>query len=440
MNIFGLLFTAIDAWLLMALPRRWAPIAFLAGAVCMTVGQQLQMGPFSFTVIRLLVAVGVLRVIARGERIAGGFMPLDKIMCLWAAWAVFSSIFHEAPTTALVAMLGMSYDRLGIYFLMRVFVQDVDDVLNITKAILIILIPLALEMIREKMTGENAFALFGYVPAMDAVRGGAIRAQGPFSHSILAGTVGAVCMPLALLFWNRRRSLALVGLIVNAVIVGTSASSGPILTVTAIAAGLAMWRFRLHMRMVRWGAALALIVLNLVMSDPVYFLLARIDFTGSSTGWHRAALIDSAIKHMDEWWLGGTDYTRHWMPTGVYWSQDHADITNHYIKMGVWGGLPLLLLFAGTLCVAFAAVGDTVRRIGNRPTETSFIMWMLGAILFGHVMSFLAVSYYDQTIVFYYYLLAAIASLHAVTSKKPARRERQAVSREPLAEIGGKHE
>ena len=61
--------------------------------------------------------------------------------------------------------------------------------------------------------------------------------------------------------------------------------------------------------------------------------------------YHRAALIESAIKHLDEWWLAGTDYTRHWMPSGIPANENHTDLTNHYIAMGVMGGLLLLLLF-----------------------------------------------------------------------------------------------
>ena len=91
------------------------------------------------------------------------------------------------------------------------------------------------------------------------------------------------------------------------------------------------------------------------MKAPAYYLLARIDLTGSSTSWHRAALIDMALGHLSEWWAFGTDHTRHWMPYGVPWSDNHSDITNYYISMGVNGGLPLMLLFIAILAKAFYA-------------------------------------------------------------------------------------
>jgi hypothetical protein len=153
------------------------------------------------------------------------------------------------------------------------------------------------------------------------------------------------------------------------------------------------------------------VVLNFIMKDPVYYLLARIDITGGSTGWHRAALIESAIKHSGDWWLGGTDYTRDWMPTGVTWSGNHTDITNHYIQMGVTGGMPLMLLFIGVLLVGFSTVGKALRLSRKAPVEHRFLLWTLGSILFGHVTTFFSVTYFDQSVVFLYFLLATISSL-----------------------------
>lgn len=414
MSVPGFIFTAICGYLLLTLPRRWAMVPLLIGTAYMTVGQAIQIGPASFTVIRLLVVVGFIRVKTRGERVAGGFHTLDRTMVWWAVCAAITSLFHKDPGSNLISMLGLSYDCLGLYFLMRIFIQGMEDVIRISKALMIILIPLAVEMINEKLTGRNAFAMFGYISEMATVRGGKIRAQGPFAHSILAGTVGAVCMPLVILLWKDSRKLALLGLAVTGVMVLTSASSGPILAVAAIAFALFVWRIRTKLRLMLWGFVAMLVVLNFIMKDPVYFLLARIDLTGKSTGWHRAALIDAAVKNINEWWLAGTDYTRHWMPTGVYWSQDHTDITNHYLKMGVWGGLPLMFVFIFVIAAAFSSVGKALVLARNESKEQRFHIWMLGAILFGHVVSFMSVSYFDQSIVFLYLSFALIGSVYAV--------------------------
>jgi len=177
--------------------------------------------------------------------------------------------------------------------------------------------------------------------------------------------------------------------------------------------GLILWRFRTYMQLIRWGSLLAIFALALVMNAPVYFILDRIDLTGSSTGWHRAALIQGAISHVSDWWLGGTDYTRDWTPEAGY-SADETDITNHYIRMAVWGGLPMLLLFVWSLVIAFGMVSKVMRADRNAAGRNQFLMWALGCSLFGHVTAMVSVSYFDQSIFYLYFALAAIAIVQTV--------------------------
>jgi hypothetical protein len=407
----AIIFVLLAAFFLFRSPKRWAALPLLAGAGYMTLGQDIQVGPLHFTVIRILVAVGVVRVITRRERIEGGLRKLDWMMMIWGICAVLSSFFHKDFTSALITRLAFFYDSLGIYFLLRVFVQGADSLFTLSKIVIIMLAPIALEMASESVTGRNNFSFLGGVSPLCEVRLGKIRAQGPFLHSILAGTVGAVCWPLLLPFWKKQRNLALLGLLTSGIIVLSSKSSGPIMTAFFIFVGLCVWKVRQYMRVIRWGILIAIIALDLVMTSPVYYLLARIDLTGSSTGWHRAELIHASITHLDEWWLAGTDYTRHWMPTGVDWNKNHTDITNHYIKMGVIGGLPLMISFIGVLVVAFNSVGKALWASKGDLFEKRFMIWTLGAILFGHALTFMSVSYFDQTIVFFLLVLAAIGSL-----------------------------
>jgi len=411
-NVLAIIFILVAAVFLFRSPKPWAPLPLLLGASYLTYGQELLMGPFHFTVIRILLAVGAIRVMLKHERISGGLKQLDWMMIYWGVWAIISSLFHNDIAATLVSHLGLVYDSLGIYFLMRVFVEDMDGVLGLCKIVVILLIPVALEMVAEHLRGTNAFSIFGGISEVCEVRKGKIRAQGPFGHSILAGTVGGVCMPMAVMLWKENRKLAIIGIIVTGIIVMASSSSGPIMTTVFVLIGVCCWTVRQHMQLVRWSILLGLFALNLVMKVPVYYLISKIDLTGSSTGWHRSALIGAAIEHVDEWWLGGTDYTRHWMPTGVQWNQNHTDITNHYIKMGVLGGLPMMILFILVLASAFSTVGKALSLQKNEPVWRQFQIWTLGVILFAHVATFFSISYFDQSVVFLYLLLAAIACLN----------------------------
>jgi len=173
-----------------------------------------------------------------------------------------------------------------------------------------------------------------------------------------------------------------------------------------------MWKVRSRLGLIRWAVIAAVIGLDLMMNDPVYFLMARIDITGGSTGWFRAQLIRSSIEHLYEWWAVGTDYTRHWMASGISANPNHTDITNHFLAMGIMGGLPLLILFVLVLTTAFRTVGSALRESDARSPEQSFFIWTLGAMLFGQVVNFWSISLFDQSVSFFYLVLAAIGAVH----------------------------
>jgi len=413
MNNSAIAFLAITVALLLLLPRRWAPFPLLMGACYMTFAQVIEIGPLHFTVIRILVFVGFVRVLLRRERPAGGFCSMDWLMIVWGAWALCSSAFHQAPQAALITRLGLAYNALGIYLLIRCFCQNRADVERLIKMTAILLVPVSLEMLIEQISHRNLFSVFGGVLDVPAVRNERFRSQGPFAHAILAGTVGAVCVPLMIGIWRKHRCVAMIGIMACLLMIVTSASSGPLMSLIFGSFALILWRWRHLTRQMRIAAVLGYVFLDLVMKAPAYFLIARIDLTGGSTGWHRARLIQSSIEHISEWWWAGTDYTRHWMPTGVSWSPDHTDITNHYLLIGVIGGLPLMLLFIMIVWRGFRSVGETLLLSALVPVNDRFLIWAAGASLFAHTVTFIAVSYFDQSFLFLYLTLAIITSLRA---------------------------
>jgi hypothetical protein len=367
-------------------------------------------GPLHFSVLRMLIAVGAARALLRKEELPGGWRALDGLFLAWAGWMCVSSAFHEQPLTDLTTKLGLAYDGCGIYYLLRIFCQDADDVRRIARFTAPLLIPVAVSMLYEHAAFKNLFAVLGGVPEVPMVRDGKIRACGPFQHPILAGTVGAVTITMMAAIWRDYRRTAILGAAVGVTMVLCSNSSGPLMTVVAGVLALWCWRYRELMWALRWGAVLAYIALDVVMKDPAYFIIDRINLTGSSTGWYRAELIRSAFAHIGEWWLAGTDHTRHWMPSGVYWSSEHTDITNHYLHMGVTGGLPLMLLFIAMLSTGFFFVGQGMKRL----RAEAFLFWTLGSVLFCHCVTFIAVRYFDQSVLFLYLTLACVTSLTPV--------------------------
>lgn len=418
---FGIVFTLVAALLILVLPRRWATAPLMAGVCYMVLGQGIEVGPFSFFVIRIIVLVGLVRILIKGERPAWGLNRMDWLVVAWAGWVLACSVFRQSPGETLVANLGLAFNVCGVYFLLRSFISTMDDVRWLCGLVLVLLVPVAIEMTYEQVKQHNLFSLLGGVPEVPAIREGRLRSQGPFAHAILAGTAGAVCLPLAIALWKTNRKISIVGAIACCLIVVNSASSGPLMSAIFAMMALGFWLVRSYMKLVRWTIVFGYLLLELVMKAPAYYLLARIDLAGGSTGWHRAQLINAGVTHFSEWWLAGTDYTRHWMPTGVSWSPNHTDITNHYLELGVRGGLLSMGLFIATMAVGYSMVGKVVKQFSGRPDAQGrdFFAWALGASLFAHTATSIAVSYFDQSFAFVYLTLVTICTMATAAQHEP---------------------
>jgi len=413
-NFIGSVFLAIMVILILFLPRRFAVVPILMTACYMTLGQVVVIGPFHFTMMRILIFLGCLRAF-----IGKGFntIKINSIDKIVVAYVLASTIIYfllRKDTEAFVNGLGFIYNALGLYFLFRYYIRDDNDCYSLFKILALLMAPLACAMLMEKITGRNFFSIFGGVPEFTVIREGRLRAQGAFSHPILAGTFGATCIPLFIALWvkdNTRKIIVIIGLVSATIITVTPSSSGPVMAYAVVIIGLFMWRLRDNMRMIRWIALFIILALHMVMKAPVWALIGKIGSVIGGGGWHRVMLIDAAIEHFREWWLLGTDYTLHWMPTGVTWSARHTDITNYFIGIGVRGGLLSLILFISILVLCFKNIGLKIKELDAAESPLKFTLWCLGVSLSAHIASFVSVSYFDQIIVYLYFLLAMIVSL-----------------------------
>jgi hypothetical protein len=418
MNTLGAAFVSVCALLILVLPRRLGAVPLLLAAGYMTTGQLIEIGGATFTALRLVIAAGFLRVLIRGERVTGGLKRVDWFVMLWGTILVATSADHTSE--AWLYRSGIVWSEVGSYFLLRIFMQDLDDVERTFRILALGLAPLSLLILMQKSTGTNPFAALGGVSEFAAIRDGNIRANGPFSHAILAGTVGAVYLGIGLALWRGSRALSLASCAAGTAIVYSSASSGPVLMVAFIVLGLLAWPLRHHMRSVRAFVVCAVLLLAAVMHDPVYYLMARVDLVGGSQGYFRARLIQSSIEHLSEWWLAGTDHTSHWMPTGIAADPRHTDIANHFLHMGVLGGLPLLAMFLLILTTSFRNVGLAMRRKAGASDGNPHIVWALGALLFGSMMNLISITLFDQSATFFWLIVAAIAAVASQPSPQGA--------------------
>ena len=417
-NILGFAFGLILGGLTLLLPRRFAYIPFLVSASSITIGQRIDLLGINFHMMRILILFGWLRLYLRGEIQSLEWNRIDKAVLWWALVGVLTYTIRLGTFDGLISALGPAYNALGAYFFFRLLIRDWQDVRRIVLTISIIFIPLAILMAIENHTGRNLFSIFGGVPEITMIREGRLRCQGPFRHPILTGTFAATSIPLIIGLLmsplNKKKTLIWIGLVGAFVVTMLSASSGPLMTLSAAILGLILWKFRQRTRLMFWGIILGIAFLHFViMKSPVWFLIGRLGNVIGGTGWHRSVLIDEAVKHFHEWWLLGTSYTAHWAkdwPLMILpWEPNMIDITNQFIFIGVNGGMVPLLLFILILYRCFNGIGQLFRLSTEIPIWRKFLYWCMGVALLSHVVSFLSVAYFDQIIVFWWSLVAMIS-------------------------------
>jgi hypothetical protein len=417
LNPIAAAFTLVLSVALAAVPRRFAVIPILMMASYMTAGQGTTVGTLHFPMLRLLLMAGIIRVSARREFRRLRWNSIDTAVSMWMISSVMIYTILWGTTEALVYKCGSVYDAAALYFLFRCFVRSVDDVVRVSKVAAVVITPLAMAMLAEKLTGRNAFWVFGGVPLITDVRDGVLRCQGPFPHSILAGTFGAIWVPFFVgLIWRSEWAAGILGLGSCTMITIAAGSSGPLLTYAAGIFACAMWLLRRHMRKIRWGLVIGLGLLQLFMKSPVWFVIAHAGVFSGSTAYYRAFLIDRAIANFWEWWLIGTRYPHPWGPL-------LTDITDMYVRVAMDGGLITLILFFLIFKRCFAQVGKYVKS-RDAAAEAQITVWVLGAVLFAHAMTFLGVWYWDYNIVNWYAELAMISAVAML----PRRMQREGVA------------
>jgi hypothetical protein len=389
--------------LVFALPRKYAYVPFLIAAMLLPLHVVLLIGSLHFNATRILVLGGWLRLLVRGNRFPGRLQPIDKIaLCSALCSAVMYSLLWQ-DLGAVTNRLGFLVTTMGTYFLMRFLVRDRQDVVRVIQTLAVVAIMIAPLMMYEHSSAYNPFWLLG-APEITDIRDGQVRAQGPFGHAIVAGTVGAALLPLfvGLFFYRpRTRLLAAAAVVSSAVMVLASRSSTPVLTSAAAVLGLVMWPARKSMRAVRWGIVIFLLVAQFLMKSPVWFVMTRAGGVMGGSGWHRSMLVDNFVRHFSQWWLVGTRANPDWG-----WSM--WDVDNAYVGAGLSGGLLSFIFFIAVLVYAYKVIGKA-RKLAEKDPRALGLIWVLGVALFANTVAFFGIVYFDQGIVAWYTLLAMIA-------------------------------
>lgn len=419
--------------------RNKALTAFLTAALLIPVDQVLLIGSLHFPMLRLLIVFGAFRMIrekASGTKLLGaGWNKIDLAMIVLSVATALDGVVLYPESSAVVNQLGNLYSAFGAYFLLRFLIRDEGDVVRLIRALAYICLVVAAIMTYEQATGRNPYYAFlggsrATLYGSSLERDDRFRATGCFGHPILAGTFGAICLPLFVgLYWRAKKNRVIAGLgIVAATVIALAAnSSTAMLGFLGGLAGLSFWPLRQWMRPIRWATGLILVGLQVALKSPVWHLITRIDITGGSSSYHRYQLINQCVLHFSEWWAVGTK-------SYADWGWDMWDLSNQYVLIADNSGLIPLLAFIAIIIFAFKYVGNARRlAVGDRKRE--LLMWALGSSLFANVVAFFGIGYFDQTIVAWYALLGVIpvAACSVRLAARDRKREKREINPEPVA-------
>src|SRR6202050_3000665 len=146
------------------LPRKDALVPLLLGILLTPAGQNLDVGVHLY-VYRVLILVGWVRLLSSkpssGRFLPGGFITLDKVFLVWAAYRALAVVLLFRQFGAVTNQAAFLLDSLGAYFLFRSLIRDDQDVRRVVRVFAVVAMVSAVVMLIELGTGRNILGHLG---------------------------------------------------------------------------------------------------------------------------------------------------------------------------------------------------------------------------------------------------------------------------------------
>jgi hypothetical protein len=411
LNPIVLLAMLVAIVLIFVLQRKYAIAPLLIAIFLVPQGQQLYIAGVHFYVSRLVILAAFIRATTSKEPkqkslYVGGWNAIDTATICYISIVAVATVMQYVSVPAIVNQVGYLWDYILGYLAIRSLIRNEEDTVLAIQCLAALMMIFAVTMFIEQEKMLNVFGLLGGVARVPEIREGKIRCQGAFQHPLTAGSFAGTAIPLFVLLWKRRtaRWLAVAGIVAATVMTITTQTSTSLLTEAAGILAICLWPLRKKMQFVRRGLVAGVIGLGLVMKAPVWFIIAHIDLTGSSSSYQRAELINEFVNHFSNWWLMGTT-------NSASWGWDMWDAQNMFVSVGEAGGLAALIFFILMVSRSFGRLGTARKRAKSKQQE--WVMWLLGSAVFAHVVAFFGANYFDQVRVEWFAVLAMICACTA---------------------------
>ena len=388
-------------------PRRYVVWALLFIACFISPAQRFAFLSVDFHFARAIEIVILARILLLGDIKGINLRAIDYLVFGSTCVVILCSAVRQGGAYFLPEM-GRALDGAAIYLIGRAYIRSCKDLRSVLLGAVIAAIPVTIGFVIEKSTSRNYFSIFGGVPEVTVVRDGKLRAQGAFTHPIIAGVFWAALTPLffAILI-SKAKTLSgyFVGFVGTTCAILASfmtASSTPIAGLLIAVVGWLTFPLRYQLRTIRWTILVVCLFLHLISQNGLHAIVfTKVNFISGSTGYHRYMLIDGAIKNFFDWAPLGN--------RGVLYNRNFIDITNDFLMTGLNGGITALALKIAAIILAFGAIGRAMRAAENR--SDLLLLYGLGVSLLVVVISMTAVSMFHQGEISVYLTMGMAASL-----------------------------
>jgi hypothetical protein len=371
-------------------------------------------GTLDIPASRIVVTVLLLRCLANSQlRSRFKWRSLDTWVTVYMAVDIVVMCLTSPLMPTLENRAGFMMDTWFAYMAARLCITNRAALITALKWISIALVPVVLSGILEMLQVSKPYAgLEQYCPwlakeRITIMRYGLARAKGAFGHPIMFGVSFAIFLPAVYWLRHHRGDWRILAYVLSvAVAIGglSSMSSGPWMAIILAILCLAMERYKKLVKPILIGCALSCVLIGIISNRPFYHVFVSYANPLGGAAWHRAKMIDCAIRDFDKWYLAG------YRGQDPGWGRDvgmgRTDLTNQYIGAGVRSGIWGFIVFCAMLVVAIKTLVN-LHNSSSEPIMKSWA-WALGSALVAMMISFMGILIFSQTNTLFYGFLGIV--------------------------------
>jgi len=373
-------------------------------------------GPIAFSIPRLAALLLLMRLLIKGKHRKIKKNSIDVMVVVLWLWVIFATIIADSVISYTTQMIGWGLDTVLMYFIARMSFQNENDVkafygwLAITAIIMCILGVIETTTSSSPYMGLIQFREWQWINKPNSYRLGLLRAKASTSVHIYFGmfmmmTAGMIWSIRKYVENNFRYKITLLSAFIAAL---TSMSSGPWLACSFIIIFSFFEKRTKYIKPIFISFVMFAIFLEIASNRHFYNLIDYVALN-SGTAWYRTRLLEIAVNNLNEYWLFGIGSN---MPH--HWAQQldgrlHIDIVNHFLMIGLYGGLPAMLMYIAIHVKTFKRA-ISARRIHSDDKNKSLLYGLLATILALDISS-MSVSLFGPPLLLSYLLIGITVAL-----------------------------